>query len=264
MFKRTLNFYRLLVEKNYSTLAGGIGFFLLINGGSFLFLLLMIANYLNINVEFDQLRYIPDDIESVINYVIYNAKLSVTGNIVLLITSVWGSGNLFYHVLKSGEIIYEQKRTKTKLFTRIIALICMMIFLLIILASIFFIAISQYLFSFIKITIIKRLLIYTMYLMIPFLFLIYINTYVCPFKIKVKDTIYGSIFTSLFWVISTIVFSIFLKVFNFGQIYGALAFALIFFLWIYILTNGLIVGFIINFQKLNRKKKRSLCNNKNE
>lgn len=251
--KKVWHFYNLLLNKKATTLAGGISFFILINGGAFLYLVLILTrNSLNIYLNED---YIPIEVIKVFNYFVSNARSSISGSIFVIFTTFWGASSLFYHFIKCGEIIYNKKREREKIINRAFSLLAMIAFLILIMLSVFIIISINYLLSFVVFIFLKRLIQFVIFFFLPFVLILFINIYVPPIKIRIKEAILGSLFTVIYGALATFVFTTFLKISkNFGAIYGSLAFVIVFLIWIYILTNGLIIGFIINYQKNHSKK----------
>ena len=142
--KKILKFYSILKEKGYSTLSGSIAFFLIVNGGSLIFLLIILFDLFNLNA--DKLLILNNSfLNKIITY--FNENRPNTPSYYLLgFTSLWSSSTLFYHIIKAGEIIYDVKRKKFPLFSRILSILLVLIFIVIILSSILVLILGTYIF----------------------------------------------------------------------------------------------------------------------
>lgn len=237
---KILRLYKMLVNKNYSTLAGSIAFFIVINGGSILFLVIKLLGYFNVNL------YVNN---SIINNALdhfndYTSDFSYLYSIFFLFTSLWSSSTLFYHLIKCSEMIYGIKKKYNTLY-RIVAIFFVLLFLALLLSG----AIISFI---IKQTIGNYNILYRLFQVIvvvisPILIILFFNMFFCPVQLKFKDAIKGSLFTFIFWIFITIVFALYIKLFaNYKRLYGALATFIIFMIWIYLISIGLVIGFIIN------------------
>ena len=246
--KEIIELVKLILKKRFKTLAGSISFFFLINGGTALYLTVIILKSFNVKINLNQVAYLPESILSFLEYFLNNTKYSNGYSLFFIATSVWGASNLFYQMIETAEIIYERRRPQTGAFKRVISILFMLIF-------IFFFVGSWFVLSFLKVVLssiqdgffsifVKNLVLF----FLPFLLILYINVWIPPIKPNIKKAIPGAVFTSLYWFISTFIFGIYVKYFsNLTEIYGALTLLLISILYLYILTNGLIIGFIINY-----------------
>lgn len=235
-----IKLYKRLVKKSYSTLSGAIAFFLIINGGSIAYLILFLSNMLNFEIEVSN--------ETVNTFIRSIEENSNSSNnffaIFFLITSIYGASSLFFHLLKSGEMIYEENNAKFTVIKRLTAMIFLTATLFIIESVIILIFLGDNMFNSIFWNILK----YAIFITVPYLIAICINFFITPHSVKFKEINKGAIITTLFWYITTIGFGIYIKIFkNYKAIYGALTLFIVFMIWIYLLAQGLVIGVIINF-----------------
>lgn len=239
------------MKKSYTTLSGSIAFFLIINGGSLAYLILFISNLLNIELQIDS--------QTIMNFLNNIKSNMVSSNIYytvfFMITSIYGASTLFFHLLKAGEIIYEEVNDKFTLIKRFTAII-FLIFMLFIIESFFILLIlSKNFFNHIFWQIIK----YIILLFLPYFIAVCINFFLTPHYVKFKEINKGATFTTIFWYIVTIGFTIYIKIFtNYKAIYGALSFFIVFMIWIYLLAQGLLIGIILNYYEKEKNTKLSL------
>ena len=243
-FRKIINIYKILIKKSYSTLSGAIAFFLIINGGSLLYLLLFISQILNVKIPFSNelVLGLIRSIESNVNT--HNHYYTVF----FIFTSIFGASSLFFHLLKTGEMIYEEVNEKFSVFKRLAAIVFLAAFLFIIEIFLIVLVLSKSVFN----PILWRLIKGTIFVFIPFFVAVCINFFVVPHTVKIKQILKGSIFTTVFWYLITIGFSIFVNIFsNYKAIYGMLTFYIVFMIWLYLLSQGLVIGIIINEKTKN-------------
>ncbi|MFI3252431.1 MAG: YihY/virulence factor BrkB family protein [bacterium] len=243
--QQIMNLYKKISSKSYSTLAGSIAFFLIVNGGSVFFLINNICNVLGYEmINYIDIDYLPDQLNELINSLYQN---SIQGNksIFYGLTSIVSGSTLFYHIIKISEIIYEDRITEITWLYRVFSILLVIVFLLlVVLAFVSFLVVN----SITKNTHLNFIVKYGMMFFIPFFIILYINKVATPFKNKLGEIILGVLFSTLFWFVVTIGFSIFLNIFlNYKNSYGALSVFIVFMVWMYLLSQGLIIGMIINY-----------------
>ncbi len=235
-----LKTYKRLMKKSYSTLSGAIAFFLIINGGSILYLILFVSNLFDFKFEVENktIMMFLRNIEASMNY----SNLFFT--IFFIATSIYGASSLFFHLLKAGEIIYDEVNDKFTLIKRFTAIIFLTATIFIIELFFILIVIGRHFFS----NLFWQVLKYIIILFIPYVIAICINFFVTPHSVKFKEINKGALFTTLFWYVVTIGFTIYMNIFTeYKAIYGALSFFIVFMIWVYLLAQGLMIGIILNF-----------------
>lgn len=254
--QQIINLYKKISNKSYSTLAGSIAFFLIINGGSVFFLIINICNNFGYDIfNYVDITYLPDQFTLIID-IMYVESIKNNYSIFYIITSIISGSTLFYHLIKVNEIIYETKATEINMLNRIFSIILIIIFLVIVILT-FIIFLILNLIT--KGTFYNTILKYVTMFLIPFLLIMYIEKVNTPISNSLFDIFPGVIFSTLFWFISTIGFTIYLNIFlNYKNSFGALSFFVVFMVWVYLLSQGLIIGFIINhnrsLKKINKHK----------
>ena len=106
--------YLLLVEKRYTTLAGTLVFFLVMSVMPFSIWLSLVFGRLNLPVE--RLIEMPvfDSVKNMLTFIKTEAESKTNGaSIFLIATTLYSATSLFYHMRKSGEIIYGYNRKKS-------------------------------------------------------------------------------------------------------------------------------------------------------
>lgn len=240
------------MKKSYSTLSGSIAFFLIINGGSLAYLILYISNLFDFKFEVAN-KTIMTFLTRIENNIDYS---NVIFTIFFIATSIYGASSLFFHLLKTGEMIYEEVNDKFTLIKRLTAIIFLTATLFIIELFFILIVIGKHFFS----NLFWQILKYIILLFLPYVISICINFFITPHSVKFKEINKGALFTTFFWYIITIGFTIYVNIFtNYKAIYGALTFFIVFMIWIYLLAQGLVIGVILNFYE-KEKNARLLLN----
>jgi len=176
-----------------------------------------------------------------------------SASLVLIATSLYSSGNLFYHMRRSGEIIYGDKENKRGLLIRVSALFFT---LLTALASGFFILFlisGYYVLSVCFSDGASRAFMYIFLALAGFFMAFIFNIYMCPYKLKSSDVLPGSALTLALWSIAVAGFRIYLRFADFSKLYGAVSTVIIFLLWLYMMTSCFVIGVIFN-SEINKQK----------
>ena len=119
----TVKFYS---DKKFSTIAGTLVYFLLMSIAPFTLWLTLVFG--NIDAERFLSHEIFDSVSPVLRYMKQSAESAVSGaGIIFLLTSLYSSTNFFYHLRRSGEIIYGSKRVKGGIKLRIVSLLMMLV-----------------------------------------------------------------------------------------------------------------------------------------
>jgi membrane protein len=244
------------MKKSYSTLSGSIAFFLIINGGSLAYLILYISNLFDFKFEVAN-KTIMTFLSRIENNIDYS---NVIFTIFFIATSIYGASSLFFHLLKTGEMIYEEVNDKFTLIKRLTAIIFLTATLFIIELFFILIVIGKHFFS----NLFWQMLKYIILLFLPYVISICINFFITPHSVKFKEINKGALFTTLFWYIITIGFTIYVNIFtNYKAIYGALTFFIVFMIWIYLLAQGLVIGVILNFYEKEKNARLLLSKDVN-
>lgn len=251
--KRIFKLYHKLKEKNFSTLAGAIAFFFVVNGGSLVFLISLLFKLFDFNIS----DYVTDG-DSLFNKILLyfsnnQQELFTPYYYILVFTSLWSSSTLFYHILKAGELIYGIKRKKYPFFLRLLSIFLVLVFISIILSIIILLVLGNYIFKDGNKFILSFLTNVLLMVILPLAVIFYFMLFVPPIRLKFKQVKKGTIFTIVFWAVISIGFQIYLNIFtNYKAIYGAISFVVIAMIYVYLLCNGLVIGLIINYEEINK------------
>ena len=240
MMKIIKNFYHLVVDNKLPTLAGALCFFILINGGAFFFLFVNLFSYYLNDIKSVIITNTSNDmIRDLLIYLIeHNANLPYS--LFLIITSIYSSSTLYYHILNVSELI-TKKPISVRLSKRIISLILVPIILIILYIILLVLSVLYTLFKVVTIVLIFILLL----LLIIFFNIMVLRDY------RVKIMIKGIIFSLLYIIVFTLLFIAYLSIFsNFKIVYGILSFFIIFLFYIYNVVIGLLIGAFINWKNI--------------
>ena len=140
--RRILRLYNDLKERHFTTMAGAIAFFVIVNCGSLFFLVASILHLFNFKIPSEGV-FANDFFTNILNFFDENTKRINASHVILSITSLWSSSTLFYHIMLIGEIIYNQKRKRYYLMHRVVAIFLVVIFMVLILLMIFMIILGN-------------------------------------------------------------------------------------------------------------------------
>ncbi len=248
--------YKILSLKRYTTLAGTLVFFLITSIVPFAFWLALFIGKLPLDVS--EVLQLPvfESVKNVLAYVQREAVNATTSaSLVLVVTTLYSSTNLFYQMRRSGEIIYEYRRVKKSLRVRLGAVALTFIVMGMVILFLFLFGLGSFLFSRYLTGVWKRILDYTLLLALAFALAVLLNAYICPYKTNVKQFLPGALVTVLAWTVAVVGFTVYLKLSNMDKLYGALSAIIVFLLWLYMLMICFIVGVIFNSERIVSTRK---------
>lgn len=259
--KQTVKYY---TDKRFSTIAGTLVYFLLMSITPFMLWLTLVLGNIDVSRFLNHrllegaspiLRYLKSSAESAAD----GAGVSGTGgiSIIFLATSLYSSTNFFYHLRRSGEIIYEASNTKSGLRLRLmsVGLICAAIISIALVAAVSVIG-TAFTEKFLPVWLSNSIsLIFITALM--FGTAVILNIFACPQKLKLANAAVGSLLTTALWLIIGAGFGVYLKFASPEKLYGKIASLIVFLLWCYVMMCCFVVGMINNgkFATANNYKK---------
>ena len=219
-----LRIYRHLSDKRYSTIAGTLVYFLIMGMAPTLFLIALIAG------RIDLMSLLPQAVVQAIgpflSYLGEAAGQAASGaGIVLLITSLYSSTNFFYHLRRSGEIIYGSVRSgggvrlRFKCAGAVLAsvLMCAAGSAVLVACAAF---LSRMLPKFAATAV--RLIAAAALLLGAALAL---NKFACPYRTEAGSFLPGSLLTAALWLVFAQGFALYMSFADFSRLYGAADFA---------------------------------------
>ena len=238
--------YHFIMDKKIPTLASAIAFSLIMNGGSFLFLFIIVSGLFSNSFQEVILNTFEDGkLKDLIAY-FFDYQNNISYSILLVITSIYSASSLYYHLMGIVEYITDATYTFT-ISKRLLAIGITILYLLglniiTLLASELILQLN-YLYMGLSLLLVLFIFVVTVYVV----HVVSLKTY------QIKRLYKGILFTTIYFIIFTIGFVIYLKLFsNFKIVYGILSFFIILFFYVYVLCIGLLLG--INFNHLNIKR----------
>ena len=252
-----------LSSKKYTTLAGTMAFFLVMSVVPFLFWLTLLFGRLHIDYEpILELEFFADFKEIILYFRDAAESATAGASVVLLATTLYSSTNLFYHMRRSGEIIYECRRKKAALLVRLSALALIFAVMLLMLAGVCLFLLGRALLPRILPSFAAQTAVYALFAAVVFALLLLLNVYICPYRVGAGDVVWGSLLTLLLGGIASFGFSVYVRFSSVEKLYGAAVFLILFLLWLYVLMTCFVVGVILNCYLLERDKNQKIVHKK--
>ena len=246
--------YQLLAEKKYTTLAGTLVFFFIMSVVPLSFWLTLLIGKLPLSTERVFELGVFHSVRGVFSYLQQEARNATASvSVLLLITTLYSSTNLFYQMRRSGELIYGYSHKRAGWRVRLGALALTFIVMFVCIAFLVLLALGSLLFSRFFSPFLEKIADYVLLIAVSYGVVLLLNAYVCPYKRPLKSFLKGTTLTVAAWVLAVTGFAIYLKIGNIGKLYGALSALIIFLLWLYVLMVCFIVGVIVNSEKKQQK-----------
>ncbi len=240
-------------------MAGTLVYFFLMSITPFIFWLSLVFG--KVNMSFLLQNELVRSVSPFLRYLKSTAESAVSGaGIILLVTSLYSSTNFFYHLRRSGEIIYDTARVKGGIKLRIASA------LLIVICLVLFAAVgsltvlgTNFLNRFLPHAV-SEILVAVFFVALAFLVCVILNVFACPFRLKFKDAVPGSLLTVGLWIVFLVGFAVYTTFATPERLYGKIASVIVFLLWCYLMMNGFVIGMIDNGrfykpkQRLEHKK----------
>lgn len=245
IFGRAVEIYRYYSDKRFTTVAGTLVYFFLMSLAPFLFWLSMFFGDV--------------DLEKLSSFAVLNAVLpflkelqSSAGGaasgagIVLMLTTLYSSTNFFYHLRRSGEIIYDSKFKKGGFKLRLASLGLIAAAAILIAGAVGALVAGERILRKFLSDFVSELIIYLSATAMVTAVAVILNIFICPYKTGFKDVISGSLFTVLLWLACAVGFAVYIHFANPVRLYGKIASVIVFLLWCYLMMNSFVIGVIYN------------------
>ena len=243
-----------LTANKYTTIAGTLSFFLIMSFVPFAFWLMLLLSRAGIEVETVLELELFGWAKDFLLLIVKNAEGAFVAGvgIVFLATTFWSSTAFFYHLRKSGEILYHYRRKKRGWKVRISAiLLTFAVLIFFVTAAGIFISVSYYasrLPSWLF-----RVIIYSLVLVIGLMAAWILNSYILPYRCKPRMTFPGSLLTAVAWLFASVGFLLYFRFTDKERLYGALSIVIVFLLWVYWMMICFTVGAVYNRHRINLK-----------
>lgn len=181
-----------------------------------------------------------------------NAAEAASGaGVFFLLATLWSSTGFFYHMRRSGEIVYGYRRKKHGWRVRLSAIALTLLVLLFLAAAV------GVLVGAITLTRgfpppLPQISVYTLMLVLGFFAAWILNGYICPYRVSPSETLAGSALTAGAWLVASVAFSVYVALSNKEKLYGALTLFVVFLLWLYWMMICFTAGAIVNSRRLRK------------
>lgn len=251
--------YALLAEKKYTTIAGTLVFFLLLSIVPLAFWLTLLFGRLSFAAESVLDLPVFESVKDVLLYIREEAAQATTGaSVFLAATTLYSATNLFYHMRRSGELIYSYRRKKHGLLVRLSAVLLLFAVMLIVAASAILLAAFAFVFARLFPGWLELIADYALLLLVAFGVVWLLNAYICPYRVKFRELLPGTAVTVGAWAVALAGFAVYLKIGNMGRLYGALSALIAFMLWLYVIMICFVSGVIFNSERISARESKTL------
>ena len=242
---KIISIFKYFSDKRFSTIAGTLVYFLLMSIAPFILWLTLVCG--NVNIE----RFLSHELFSAVSpflrYLKSSAESAASGaGIIFLVTTLYSSTNFFYHLRRSGEIIYNSQRVKGGIRLRLASLLLIFsAFLVMAVRAAMSVTGSWILDRFLPFYI-ADIITYSVITAAAFTAALILNIFACPYKLKASEAVPGSLLTTALWLIFIVGFNVYTVFANPEKLYGKIAALIIFLLWCYIMMSSFVIGIIYN------------------
>lgn len=257
MLTKIREFIKRYTDRRFSTIAGTLVYFLLMSIAPFILWLTLIfgSGKLDAILENDLL----EGIAPFLRYLTSSAESAASGvSFFFLATTLYSSTNFFYHLRRSGEIVYESDKVKGGLKLRLISL-------LLIAATIIFVAVlaaagvvgTRFLERYFN-KIISGIIQFAVLSALLFVVSLILNLFACPFKARIKNILPGCLITAGLWIIFMLAFGLYTHFSSPERLYGKIAAVIIFLIWCYVMACCFVLGMVHNGLHCPKEKSKSI------
>lgn len=244
-----------LTARKYATVAGGLAFFLAMSIVPVTFWLVLLFGKSGLHVEEILALDLFDWAKDLLVFLKENAEGATAGaSIFLLLTTLWSGSAFFYHLRRSGELLYDYHRKKKGWKVRISSV-------LLTLGILIFFGGAGALFVYILSLKLSRtvyyITVYSLLLTLGLCAALILNFYICPYRCRIQDIFFGSFITALLWMAASGIFSVSLLFSHKEKLYGALTLIILFLLWLYWMMICFVAGAIFNRSRMRLKGLKS-------
>lgn len=262
-----------IIDNDFFGMAAEMGFMLVIGIFPFMLFLMAIFGWLGNQSLMDPImiflgNFMPEQAMNLIRTVLSEVMIFDQGGIMVIIgiiATTFLSMNAMAVVLKGLNRAYKVKETRNLLYTRILALLMLLVDVMVLFLSINLIIFGRIIINFllnhafITVAVAQLLMLLRWPIAFAALFLMaFLSYYILPDlkgneQFKRKSAIPGSFFFVIFWLVASWGFSIYvnnLKTYN--MVYGTIGAFAVLMVWLYYTSILILIGGEINSQVYNR------------
>ncbi|MDE6868709.1 MAG: YihY/virulence factor BrkB family protein [Clostridia bacterium] len=249
--------FKFFSDKRFSTIAGTLVYFLIMSIAPFTLWLTLVCG--NVDIEKFLSHELFESVSPFLRYLKSSAEGAASGaGIILLVTTLYSSTNFFYHLRRSGEIIYDSPAVKGGLRLRLASLVLIFAAILLIALIAGMSVVGNWFLDNYMPYYVSDAISYVFITATAFAVALVLNIFACPFRLKAGEAVAGSLLTTLLWLICLIGFGIYLHYANPERLYGKIASIIIFLLWCYVMMTAFVVGVIYNGMFKSRRVIKNL------
>ncbi len=260
-----------VVKNNLITYANSLTFKLILSIFPFLMALLSFLGFLNLSADKIIAAFannLPKDIGDMISYFIYDVlgqkRLSLLSSSAII--AIYSASAGFHTMIKAISDTFEVNEDRAFIKTRLISLCLMLVFIFIIIITMYILIFGNVINRFIvdlgiidnMPSIIISTVMHIVAALIVIVFLIFLYKFSISIRIKIKCLLPGIAFTIISWFIISKLFNLYIANFSrYSVVYGSIGVIFVFALWLYLLSCLILIGAQINavFDDKNFMKK---------
>lgn len=260
-----------VVKNNLITYANSLTFKLILSIFPFLMALLSFLGFLNLSADKIIAAFannLPKDIGDMISYFIYDVlgqkRLSLLSSSAII--AIYSASAGFHTMIKAISDTFEVNENRAFIKTRLISLCLMLVFIFIIIITMYILIFGNVINRFIvdlgiidnMPSIITSTVMHIVATLIVIVFLIFLYKFSISIRIKIKCLLPGIAFTIISWFIISKLFNLYIANFSrYSVVYGSIGVIFVFALWLYLLSCLILIGAQINsvFDDKNFMKK---------
>ena len=240
--------YAAFAEQRYTTIAGTLVFFLVTSHVPLLFFLTLLVGSAGISAEEIFGLELFDWAKDFLVYLTQHAeKASAGANVLFIATTLWSATGFFYHLKRSGEIIYGAP-FRRGIRVRVGATVCALVVLFYGAGTVGVLFGANVLTGSLPVWA-SRTIVYLLAFLFAFFLAWILNAYASPERISPAQTVLGSLFTALSWSAASLFFAVYLRFSNGERLYGALSAVIVFLLFLYWLMICFTAGMTLNARR---------------
>lgn len=254
---RAVRLYKYISDRRYSTIAGTLVYFLLMSIAPLIVWLTLVFG----SIDFERImsNELFKSVSPFLTALKSSAESAASGaGIIFLLTTLYSSTNFFYHLRRSGEIIYGVNRGKGGVKLRIVSLLLIVLAILLTAAFAGLVLVGGWLLDEFMPPVLADVINYTFITALAFMAAVILNLFACPYKQKMDDVVSGSLLTTALWLIFAVGFVVYLQFATPEKLYGKIASVIVFLLWCYVMMCCFVIGIIYNGKYFVRREYKTL------
>lgn len=255
--QRLFRFFKYFSDRRFSTIAGTLVYFLLMSIAPFILWLTLVFG--NIDLERFFSHELFESVSPFLRYIKDSAESAASGaGIVFLVTTLYSSTNFFYHLRRSGEIIYGSTRNKEGIKLRLVSLLLIILAVILVALTAAISVAGKKALDGLMPFYVSDTVSCVFLTAAAFTVILVLNIFACPYKYKAGEMVPGSLLTTALWVIFLIGFTVYMQFATPEKLYGKIASLIIFLLWCYVMMCCFVIGLIYNGMFGTRREYKAL------